>query len=134
MCNITVSTSKLSNITEIKVSPKSNIRELLFTPHELSFNYINDNDNQEIIAIESGRSKSGDSKKLINKNKINKKSKDYYLDDSQINYNNENFEERIFHKKNSPLTEENFNAIISSINELCGRKNERKKLPKIKEI
>ena len=127
MCNITVSTSKLSNITEIKVSPKSNIRELLFTPHELSFNYINDNDNQEIIAIESGRSKSGDSKKLINKNKINKKSKDYYLDDSQINYNNENFEERIFHKKNSPLTEENFNAIISSINELCGRKNERKK-------
>jgi hypothetical protein len=73
MSNIIVSTSKLSNITEIKVSPKSKKRELLFTPHELSFNYINDNDNQEIIAIESGRSKSGDSKKLINKNKINKK-------------------------------------------------------------
>ena len=65
MSNKTVCTSKLSNITQIKVSPKYKKRELLFTPNEISLNYINDNDNQEIIPIESGRSKSGHSKKYI---------------------------------------------------------------------
>ena len=126
MSNKTVCTSKLSNITQIKVSPKYKKRELLFTPNEISLNYINDNDNQEIIPIESGRSKSGHSKKYINK--INKKSKNDFLDNSQINILNDNFEERTFTKKNPLLTEENFNAIILSINELCGRiKKERKK-------
>ena len=126
MSNKTVCTSKLSNITQIKVSPKYKKRELLFTPNEISLNYINDNDNQEIIPIESGRSKSGHSKKYINK--INKQSKEDFLDNSQINILNDNFEERTFSKKNSLLTEENFNAIILSINELCGRiKKERKK-------
>ena len=126
MSNKTVCTSKLSNITQIKVSPKYKKRELLFTPNEISLNYINDIDNQEIIPIESGRSKSGHSKKYINK--INKKSKNDFLDNSQINILNDNFEERTFTKKNPLLTEENFNAIILSINELCGRiKKERKK-------
>ena len=126
MSNKTVCTSKLSNITQIKVSPKYKKRELLFTPNEISLNYINDNDNQEIIPIESGRSKSGHSKKYINK--INKQSKEDFLDNSQINILNDNFEERTFSKKNPLLTEENFNAIILSINELCGRiKKERKK-------
>ena len=126
MSNKTVCTSKLSNITQIKVSPKYKKRELLFTPNEISLNYINDNDNQEIIPIESGRSKSGHSKKYINK--INKQSKEDFLDNSQINTLNDNFEERTFSKKNPLLTEENFNAIILSINELCGRiKKERKK-------
>ena len=126
MSNKTVCTSKLSNITQIKVSPKYKKRELLFTPNEISLNYINDIDNQEIIPIESGRSKSGHSKKYINK--INKQSKEDFLDNSQINILNDNFEERTFSKKNSLLTEENFNAIILSINELCGRiKKERKK-------
>ena len=126
MSNKTVCTSKLSNITQIKVSPKYKKRELLFTPNEISLNYINDNDNQEIIPIESGRSKSGHSKKYINK--INKQSKEDFLDNSQINILNDNFEERTFTKKNPLLTEENFNAIILSINELCGRiKKERKK-------
>ena len=126
MSNKTVCTSKLSNITQIKVSPKYKKRELLFTPNEISLNYINDIDNQEIIPIESGRSKSGHSKKYINK--INKQSKEDFLDNSQINILNDNFEERTFTKKNPLLTEENFNAIILSINELCGRiKKERKK-------
>jgi hypothetical protein len=120
------SSSKSSNIVEIKISPIYKKKSLMFTPNEVWFNYINDNDNQEIIPIESGRSKSGHSKKYINK--INKQSKEDFLDNSQINILNDNFEERTFSKKNSLLTEENFNAIILSINELCGRiKKERKK-------
>jgi hypothetical protein len=51
------SSSKSSNIVEIKVSPVYKKKSLMFTPNEVSFNYINDNDNQEIIAILSGRSK-----------------------------------------------------------------------------
>ena len=57
-----ISSSKSSNIVEIKVCPNKSKKSLMFTPNEVSFNYINDNDNQEIIAILSGRSKSGHSK------------------------------------------------------------------------
>jgi len=127
------SSSKSSNIVEIKVSPVYKKKSLMFTPNEVSFNYINDNDNQEIIAILSGRSKSGHAKTLVNKTKNYKlKSvKDEIGKTHSLNYKKQNDidnYEKEKETKNSPLTEENFNAIITSINELCGRvKKERKK-------
>ena len=129
------SSSKSSNIVEIKVSPIYKKKSLMFTPNEVSFNYINDNDNQEIIAILSGRSKSGHAKTLVNKTKNYKlKSvKDKIGKTHSLNYKKQNDidnyeKEKEKETKNSPLTEENFNAIITSINELCGRvKKERKK-------
>ena len=127
------SSSKSSNIVEIKVSPVYKKKSLMFTPNEVSFNYINENDNQEIIAILSGRSKSGHAKTLVNKTKNYKlKSvKDKIGKTHSLNYKKQNDidnYEKEKETKNSPLTEENFNAIITSINELCGRvKKERKK-------
>ena len=132
--NLHTSSSKSSNIVEIKVSPLNKKKSLMFTPYEVSFNYINDNDNQEIIAILSGRSKSGHAKTLVNKTKNYKlksvKDEIGKTHSLKVKTQNdiENYEKEIKKKKNSPLTEENFNAIITSINELCGRvKKERKK-------
>ena len=133
-----ISSSKSSNIVEIKVCPNKSKKSLMFTPNEVSFNYINDNDNQEIIAILSGRSKSGHSKTLVNKTKNYKlKSvKEEIGKTHSLNFEKQkdidNYEKEIETKKNSPLTEENFNAIITSINELYGRiKKERKKTSEI---
>ena len=127
MSNQTILSSKASNITQIIVSPINIKKPLKFTPNEISYNYINENDTQEIIPLESGRSKSvlhsktlspKDNKCKVFKIPINNIPKKHSLNNNIID----------FKKKESPLTEENFNSIITSINELIGHlKKERQK-------
>ena len=127
MNNQTILSSKTSNITQIIVSPTNKKRNLQFTPNEISYKYINEYDTQEIIPLDSGRSKSVIHSKTLSPKKNNNKLLNLPIHNISKNHSLK-YNINDIKKKESLLTEENFNSIISSINELfCHLKKERQK-------